>query len=581
MTEARRHSRNRFEQHEYPAVIVFQRSKIVSQGLFEVSQRLRFSGRICDVLSFVWSVVLAGLSPAQVNSYPSSQNTASFTLNGTVVNSVTGEPIARALVRVYDVAQRTAFTDSEGHFQIDGLPPGSTDIELQKPGYSNQQDSRTNRVIISAKTGPVVLKLSPLGSIYGHVLDVNGQPIENVLVRLIRKSVREGHRRWDLFGSAESDENGGFRFPSLTPGSYYLAAGPGIQPEVRLLARSEKPKTGYPSLYYPNAPDLSSASTIQLVAGQQAEADFSMTAVPVYHISGTVALSGYLPEGLGWQILDQSGEQLSISTRWRPDTGTFDIDAIPAGSYILKAWLHAGSQAMRAETLLTVAANLDNVALVLTPAPLIPVTVRMESRDASSLNRSNWNQQRPPVSIRLIPHAVLAAETSSNFVQQGSGQQIMALQDVEPGKYTAEVTCWGPWYVQSAQYGQTNLLFDDLTIAPGQTYAIEIVLRDDGATLTGNFQYHGGDNTPITFLVVQQPPAKRGIKVFTSQQAGFQMNGLAPGDYLVYAFDHAETLEYTDAEALQPYASQATQVTLSANHETTVVLNLIHTGEGE
>ena len=154
----------------------------------------------------------------------------------------------------------------------------------------------------------------------------------------------------------------------------------------------------------------------------------------------------------------------------------------------MKAFSHVEKQTLRAEIHLIVAANLDNVVLVLAPLPLIPITVHMESRDPSNPNNSRLNQQRPPVSVRLIPTAMLATEAGSNFVPQGSGQQIMALQNVEPGKYTAEVMPWGPWYVQSAQYGPTNLLSDDVTIAPGQTYPIEIVLRDDGATLTGNFQ---------------------------------------------------------------------------------------------
>ena len=269
---------------------MFPTPKIALRDLIEVirSPRPRFSGQLGAVFLCAWCIALAGLSPAQVNSSPHPQTPALSRLSGTVVNSVTGEPIARALVRVYGVAQRSAFTDSEGHFQIEGLPAGPTNIDLQKPGYSNQQDSGTNRVIIGADTGTVVLQLSPLGAIYGRVLDIAGQPIENVPVRLIGRSISEGRRRWNLAGSAESDEDGRFRFPSLTPGSYYLAAGPGIQPEVRLLARNAKPKTGYPSLYYPNAPDLSSASPIQLVAGQQAEADFSMAAVPVYKVSGTV-----------------------------------------------------------------------------------------------------------------------------------------------------------------------------------------------------------------------------------------------------------------------------------------------------
>jgi hypothetical protein len=426
-----------------------------------------------------------------------------------------------------------------------------------------------------------VLKLSPLGAIYGHVLDTTGQPIENVPVRLIGRSISEGRSRWNLAGSAESDEDGRFRFQSLTPGSYYLAVGPGIQPEVRLLARDAKPKTGYPSLYYPNAADLSSASPIQLVAGQQAEADFSLPVVPLYHVTGSLALYGSLPEqGVGLQILNQSGEQLSIPTRLQLDTGTFDIDAIPAGSYILKAISQAGNRTLRAETHVSVATNLDGVTLVLAPVPLIPITVRMESRDSSNLNNPRWSQQRPPISVRLISTAMLATEAGSNFVQQG-GQQIMALQNVEPGKYSADVTPWGPWYVQSAQYGTTNLLSDDVTIASGQSYPIEIVLRDDGATLTGSLKHNGVDDTPMTLIVAPQPAGKRGVKVLHTSQPGFAMNGLAPGDYLVFAFDHGDEIEYTNPDALQPYASQATPVTLSPNQETHAMLTLIHAGEGE
>jgi len=543
------------------------------------SSRPRFSREVCTILFCTWCLALAGLSPAQVNSSPYSQNTGSFALSGSVVNSVTGEPIARALVRVYGVVQRSAFTDSEGHFQIDSLPAGSINIDLQKPGYSNQQGSRANRVIIGAGTGAVVLKLSPLGAIYGRVLDVAGQPVENEPIRLIGRSVREGRRRWNLVGSAESDEDGRFRFSSLAPGSYYLAAGPGMQSEMHL-ARDPKSKTGFPSLYYPNAPDLSGASPIQVVAGQQSEADFSMTAVPIYKVSG--AVTNFEPgRGVILQAFSQSGDPISIAIGMHMD-GTFEINAVPAGTYMLKASSHVGDQTLRAEIRLSVAANLDNVSLVLAPVPSIPIKVRMESRDASNLNSPRGSQQRPPVSVRLIPAAILGTEPSSSMVQQGAGQQVQAFHDVEPGRYAADVMPLSPWYVQSAQYGPTNLLSDDVTIAPGQSYPIEIVLRDDGATLTGNLQSSEKSATFGSVLVVPQPASKRGAKVAQfSSQSGFRMNGLAPGDYLVYAFDHADTLEYTNADALQSYASQATPVTLSANQETHVVLNLIRTGEGE
>jgi hypothetical protein len=56
--------------------------------------------------------------------------------------------------------------------------------------------------------------------------------------------------------------------------------------------------------------------------------------------------------------------------------------------------------------------------------------------------------------------------------------------------------------------------------------------------------------------------------------------GLAPGEYLIYAFD-SDRLEYTNPDVLQAYASQAAHVTLSPNQKLQVALELIRTGDGE
>jgi len=153
---------------------------------------------------------------------------------------------------------------------------------------------------------------------------------------------------------------------------------------------------------------------------------------------------------------------------------------------------------------------------------------------------------------------------------------------VDPGKYAVDLMPHGRWYVQSAVYGETNLLSDDLTVVPGQNYPMEIVLRDDGATLTGNVKSTDGTSAPATILVVPQPASQRGTRVVQSfPQNGFTQKGIAPGEYLVFAFDHADKIEYANPEVLQPYASQAGHVTLLPNQETHVALNLIRTGDGE
>src|SRR5260370_39015052 len=47
-------------------------------------------------------------------------------LRGTVVNSVTGEPIRGALVQIYFNGQSSMLTGPDGKFQFEGLPNGQT-----------------------------------------------------------------------------------------------------------------------------------------------------------------------------------------------------------------------------------------------------------------------------------------------------------------------------------------------------------------------------------------------------------------------------------------------------------------------
>ncbi|MGA9645322.1 MAG: carboxypeptidase-like regulatory domain-containing protein, partial [Candidatus Korobacteraceae bacterium] len=247
----------------------------------------------------LWAV-LSGTAIAQMSASHSATSDASFTLSGSVINSVTGESVGHALVRIAGSSQRTVFSDGEGHFQFEGLPAGRVILTAQKPGYFSQQEFRgsANKLVnVGPSTDSVVVKLTPQSAISGRVTDATGQPIEHVPVHLTAKAVRDGRKHWEARGQQQTDEDGRYRFANLMPGTYYLAAGPG-RDGTRILPEAEKPKTGYPSMYYPGVPDLASASPIQLAAGQHAQADFSMTAGPVYHVSGSV--TGYAPQqGVG------------------------------------------------------------------------------------------------------------------------------------------------------------------------------------------------------------------------------------------------------------------------------------------
>jgi hypothetical protein len=492
-------------------------------------------------------------------------------------------------VRIDGSSQRTVFSDGEGHFQIEGLAPGTVTVSAQKPGYFTQQELRpsANQLMnVGRSTNSVVVKLTPQSTISGHVTDAAGQAIENMPVRLTAKPIREGRKHWEARGQQQTDEDGRYRFANLMPGTYYLVAGPGS--DEMLFGRvprpgTERAKSGYPSMYYPGAPNLASASPIQLAAGQRAEADFSMSVGAVYHVSGSV--TGYPPQqGVGFQFLSPSGDDLSLPTKFNMETGRFDVDSVPPGSYVVKAFSQAGQdQPLRAEAHLNVAANVENLHLILGPAISIPVVVRMESRASLNQGTGAGGIQGAPISVRLISSDPTNSESYSTVVRNNSGTYSVVLQNVDPGRYSVDLIPHGAWYVQSAQYGQTNLLYDDLAIASaGQTYPMEIVLRDDGATLTGTVKSPDGTGAQATVVAVPEPASRVAAKVaYSSSRNGFIFNGVAPGEYLIYAFDYADGIEYSNPDVLQTYASQAAHVTLSPNQTSQVAIDLIRAGAGE
>ena len=530
------------------------------------------------LLLLAWTISFTNARPAAAQS--SSGNQQTYSLSGSVVNSATGEAVPHALVRTNGTVQRNAFSDPDGHFQFDGMPQCQITVTAQKPGFVSEQDvslSDSGWINVGPNSNSVTVRLVPQSAIYGRVTDSAGLPIEHLPLRLTARSLREGRRRWEPRGMTETDEDGHFRFPGLMPGTYYLAAGP-RQGEMELLREGQRPKTGFPHVYYPGVPDLASASPIQLAPGLQTETDMSLSAVPLYQVTGVI--SGHqADQGVGFQVMTPSGDELSLPTNFNMETGVFNLEDVPGGNYILRALSQSNLQSLRAEMKINVVSNMEGVRLTLSPAVSIPLAVRIEAHASTGSNSGPVNPQRPPLTAHLMPADINATEVFSNYDQGSNG---LALQNVDFGTYTVDLKPRPPWYVQSAMYGQTNVLYDDISVSPGQSYSLDVVLRDDSASISGTLKAQNGTPQRATIVVLPQPSSK--VEPHTVQISGdssFNVSGLAPGEYLVFAFDRVDGIEYASADAMDAYASQAAHVTLTPNQQAQVQLDLIHAGKAD
>ncbi len=540
------------------------------------------------VLTSALVLIVSCFAPAQDDGSAANQK---FTVSGTVVNEGTGEAIPRAMVTLMGSPTRYAFSDSNGSFSIEGVPAGRYSLQAQKPGYFGPQERGGARSVQSVEVGAnsdaIVIKLAAENVIYGRLTESNGQPIESVGLRLIQRVLRNGTWRMEARSSANTDDDGAYRFANLQPGTYYVSAGPDVSHRETLFNDPGVPRTGWPGMYYPQAPDIASAAPIRVTSGQKFQADMVMNRVPLYTVSGIVV--GAVPDrGVSVQVQNSSGDFVAAGVRFHRASGEFETH-LPAGSYRLKAYSQAGEQQLRSEVRITVEKDLTQLQLALQPAVSIPIRARMDDRAQNSGQSATsrafvWARDRSdstPVSVHLIASEPGVPDAySANGGTQGN--RTLSLRSIEPGRYSAEFSPYGGWYVESAQCGNTNLLTEQLVVTAGTSCTLELTLRNDGGTLNATVDAGKSQGPGMALLV----PARglstpRPLHFYTSdpsRPAQINADGLAPGEYLLFAFDNPEGVAYSDPEVLRSYASQATAVTISPGQTTKVTAQLIQTG---
>jgi hypothetical protein len=118
-----------------------------------------------------------------------------------------------------------------------------------------------------------------------------------------------------------------------------------------------------------------------------------------------------------------------------------------------------------------------------------------------------------------------------------------------------------------------NLLEQNLTVSAGAAVQpIKIVLRDDYGELKADLRLPAGAESAMVFVI----PEVVGRRVQNFQLSRAFMTQLAPGTYRVLAVDSAEDFEYDDPEVLSKYADKGRQVTISANQQAEIGLEVVH-----
>jgi hypothetical protein len=554
--------------------------------------------------SLACCLLLAARLPAQESPSPETQK-----IRGTVINSVTHEPIGHALV--YSPDNRLAgFTDSEGHFEftipvpptptadsrrviqvIGSRPLGLNVLLARKPGFLNDF---VHRVTVDLSGKDLTIPLVPEALIVGHVALPSSEPPDRIQLELYRRQVRDGRAHWEMQASAASRSTGEFRFAELRAGSYKLLTRELLDRDP-LTFNPQGPQFGFPPVYFPAASGFAGAQTIELAPGKTFEASITLAKQPYYSVK--VAIANALTPG-GMEVLvyphGQPGPGYSLR-------GGSNIEGLlPSGTYTLEVADNGGANPAAGSTSIIVKGAPLEAALALVPTSSISVNVkeeftesRINTGSAVEVNgsRDSLSIQRRQLSTYLEPADDFALRQNSSLRPRADpADQSLVIENIVPGRYWVKVNS-SHGFVSSATCGGIDLQQHPLVVSGGASPPIEITMRDDWAEVDGTVEGHGPSSSPFQSSVssgsspqvyfVPLPDSSGEFRdAWVGPDGKFNAQQIPPGVYRVLAFDRSQQeLEYHNSEAMRAYESKGQMVRLVGNQKEHLRLQLIATNE--
>jgi hypothetical protein len=493
-------------------------------------------------------------------------------LAGTVVNSETGAPIQRAAVSLAENGQtnRSALTDAAGHFEFDGLAEGAGFVSIMKPGFL---DGRTLpggvaagvAVQIHRDAPAIVLRMLPAGAIVGRVTTRDEQPLEDFGVRVIAKRTIEGQSVTSIGQfRGQTNDDGEFRISGLPPGKYYVFVEQSQNTTLGQRGVENPREQTYAQTFYPGVSDLGNAVALELAAGRELEANFRLTAEPLYQVGGT-ANAQVEPVPM-LQFERKAGEDFDFTESVSVENGRFQAKLL-AGSYTVTS---IGGDSRRLTTpgpTVVISSDTPDVHILMSAMPSIPVQVQAEHAGGSTEQGVPRQDGALAMYLQLVPRSI--------FRSRKYWRTDQAIESVDPGVYGVEITTLNKWRVKSVRSGGVDLLGDDLTVSEGaQPPAIEVTLRDDAASIAGTVT-QGNTLVSATVLLVQQHSARNLVKTMPVITGKFDFEGVSPGEYMILALDEADEIEYRNPEILDTYLPTATHIDVLPHSVTNINLALV------
>lgn len=485
--------------------------------------------------------------------------TPGWTVSGTVLDDITGRPVAAAQVvwepsfAAYGFRDRPAesagptpnavriVTAEPGTFTF-SVDPAATGVRLfvSRQGYRAQDGKEVASLSVSAAPSQsLTLRLVPQSTIEGHVVNSLGEPAAGMDVRAVRIDIHNGLRRAREDFAALSGPRGEFRFEGLPSGAYYLRAS---------------------GLFYPSATTQDRAELFELTPGKAITAEFQVEPHKLSQIRGLIT-NMPLRRTLAIRLL-RDGDPLTNPFSVSPN-GTFQVLDVDPGSYTLQVYSPGIVPPDFREAEVTVGDG-DSAGVKVTLGQGVDVSGHIEFRGSGSLEKyavvhaTPFYPRRLPVDYSEI---IATMRPNGDFV----------LKNVLPGKYEITVRSLSDAYLAEANADTKNVLDQGLAISDKEPPPLAILMRSGGAEITGNIEATAG-NASFNVALISRYGDVEIPTIVRALNGHFHIAGLAPGDYTLLAWPESHEIEYRNRQVLSDLSPYKTAISLTEGDRRNVTL---------
>lgn len=477
-------------------------------------------------------------------------------VGGVVTNEQTGEPIAQAFIEVTDasllgspsIMGLTAITDNLGHYEIDGIPPGSYVITARAENYQTQ----TLGFFVEAEGSAVVdfsLKPNP-GAVSGVITSEN-QAVSGALIEIKQNNL--------LVFSTFSDQVGNYRIDGIAPGSY----------TIQVSAQNHQ----------------TVVHGLSIVANQEISLDFSLALDPG-DLAGIIKSGDKIITGA---LIEIEKEGVIIRTAISDDSGYFKVSGLAPGSYSVQVQAQNYERAIIGAVIVanqtaTLEFNLgENPGSVLgqvkneSGEPVIGAIITLIQNDkvlmtAISDASGNFNiigiasgsyilQAQAPnyvktsqalliepsqtetidLSLKSSPGNIAGTVRDATNAILGAlievfqnGSLVASVLSDQVGQYSLANLAQGSYTISASAKGYQHLILG-VTVLANQTTSLDFTLASNPGSVSGVVR-DSKTLAPISGTIVALDI--NGVKTFTSfsdSQGNYLISGITPGSYIIQA----------------------------------------------